>query len=233
MLRGTGLRAGLRARVPRGRLAALRPQGRHQLTRARRESSRSATGRLLRWIDGFADRHGPYTPAVTPTLVTLDRRRRCDRRDRGAVPAAGRHPRRRPARARRSASGASACCSCGAAGTRSACSPARELERPRSTRPTCRARRRPAAGRSSATRVAAPTRPAPRSPRRPTSPRGSCSPASSMRWSPVAIARPCARCSPIVAWPGSSRSLQPAVAARQGPQAASTRGDARAVPGGA
>ena len=30
-----------------------------------------ATGRLLRWIDGFADRHGPYTPAVTPALVSL------------------------------------------------------------------------------------------------------------------------------------------------------------------
>ena len=30
-----------------------------------------AAGRLLRWIDGFADRHGSYTPAVTPTLVTL------------------------------------------------------------------------------------------------------------------------------------------------------------------
>lgn len=30
-----------------------------------------AAARLLRWIDGFADRHGPYTPDVTPTLVTL------------------------------------------------------------------------------------------------------------------------------------------------------------------
>jgi hypothetical protein len=30
-----------------------------------------ATGRLLRWIDGFADRHGPYTPAATPELVSL------------------------------------------------------------------------------------------------------------------------------------------------------------------
>ncbi len=30
-----------------------------------------ATGRLLRWIDGFADRHGPFTPAVTATLVSL------------------------------------------------------------------------------------------------------------------------------------------------------------------
>lgn len=30
-----------------------------------------AAGRVLRWIDGFADRHGSYTPTVTPTLVTL------------------------------------------------------------------------------------------------------------------------------------------------------------------
>jgi len=27
--------------------------------------------RLLRWIDGFADRHGSYTPSVTPGTVTL------------------------------------------------------------------------------------------------------------------------------------------------------------------
>jgi hypothetical protein len=27
--------------------------------------------RLYRWIDGFADRHGPFERAVTPTLVTL------------------------------------------------------------------------------------------------------------------------------------------------------------------
>jgi hypothetical protein len=27
--------------------------------------------RLLRWIDGFADRHGAYTPSVTPGTVTL------------------------------------------------------------------------------------------------------------------------------------------------------------------
>lgn len=25
----------------------------------------------MRWIDGFADRHGPYTPTVTPTEVAL------------------------------------------------------------------------------------------------------------------------------------------------------------------
>jgi hypothetical protein len=27
--------------------------------------------RLFRWIGGFADRHGPYEPAVSPTAVTL------------------------------------------------------------------------------------------------------------------------------------------------------------------
>jgi hypothetical protein len=27
--------------------------------------------RLNRWIDGFADRHGPFEPTVTPTRVTL------------------------------------------------------------------------------------------------------------------------------------------------------------------
>jgi hypothetical protein len=31
-----------------------------------------APERLLRWIDGFADRHGSFTPRVTPTLVTLE-----------------------------------------------------------------------------------------------------------------------------------------------------------------
>jgi hypothetical protein len=30
-----------------------------------------AADRLGRWIDGFADRHGPFVPEVTPTLVTL------------------------------------------------------------------------------------------------------------------------------------------------------------------
>ena len=32
---------------------------------------RVAAGRLLRWIDGFADRHGSYTPTVTPDQVSL------------------------------------------------------------------------------------------------------------------------------------------------------------------
>lgn len=51
-------------------MAALRPQGRHQLSAPTR-TVRVAPERLLRWIDGFADRHGPFTPSVTATLVTL------------------------------------------------------------------------------------------------------------------------------------------------------------------
>lgn len=50
-------------------MAALRPQGHHQLTAPRVVSV--AAARLLRWIDGFADRHGSFTPAVTPATVTL------------------------------------------------------------------------------------------------------------------------------------------------------------------
>ncbi|HEY2299193.1 MAG TPA: acVLRF1 family peptidyl-tRNA hydrolase [Jatrophihabitans sp.] len=33
---------------------------------------RVAPDRLLRWIEGFADRHGSFTPRVTPSLVTLE-----------------------------------------------------------------------------------------------------------------------------------------------------------------
>jgi hypothetical protein len=33
-----------------------------------------AADRLLRWIDGFADRHGPYEPSVSPELVRLTAR---------------------------------------------------------------------------------------------------------------------------------------------------------------
>jgi hypothetical protein len=51
-------------------VAALRPQGHHELTAPR--VVHVAAPRLLRWIDGFADRHGSYTPSVTSTLVTLE-----------------------------------------------------------------------------------------------------------------------------------------------------------------
>lgn len=50
-------------------MAALRPQGHHELTAPRAVSV--AADRLLRWIDGFADRHGSFTPVVTATSVTL------------------------------------------------------------------------------------------------------------------------------------------------------------------
>jgi hypothetical protein len=51
-------------------VAALRSQGHHELSAPSREVH-VAGERLLRWIDGFADRHGSFTPAVTPSLVTL------------------------------------------------------------------------------------------------------------------------------------------------------------------
>lgn len=51
-------------------MGALRPQGHHQLSAPPRTVT-IAAARLLRWIDGFADRHGSYTPTVTPTHVTL------------------------------------------------------------------------------------------------------------------------------------------------------------------
>ena len=50
-------------------MAALRPEGHHKLTCTRTVTV--GTARLLRWIDGFADRHGPYEPTVTATEVTL------------------------------------------------------------------------------------------------------------------------------------------------------------------
>jgi hypothetical protein len=59
----------VRRGVPRPRLVALRPQGHHELTASRIVSV--SADRLGRWIDGFADRHGSFTPNVTPTLVTL------------------------------------------------------------------------------------------------------------------------------------------------------------------
>jgi hypothetical protein len=51
-------------------VVALRPQGHHELTAPRVVSVGSE--RLLRWIDGFADRHGAYTPSVISTEVRLD-----------------------------------------------------------------------------------------------------------------------------------------------------------------
>lgn len=51
-------------------MAALRPQGHHELSAPSRTVT-VAAARLLRWIDGFADRHGAYTPFATPTQVTL------------------------------------------------------------------------------------------------------------------------------------------------------------------
>ncbi len=53
-------------------MAALRPQGRHELSASRTVTV--GTDRLNRWIDGFADRHGPFEPSVTPTEVTLTAR---------------------------------------------------------------------------------------------------------------------------------------------------------------
>lgn len=53
-------------------MAALRPEGRHELTTTR--TVPVGTVRLLRWIDGFADRHGSYEPTVTATEVTLQAR---------------------------------------------------------------------------------------------------------------------------------------------------------------
>jgi hypothetical protein len=64
-----GARAGLRRGVPGDRLASLRPQGRHELRSLRVVSV--SRDRLSRWIDGFADRHGPFEPTATPTRVTL------------------------------------------------------------------------------------------------------------------------------------------------------------------
>jgi hypothetical protein len=51
-------------------VAALRSQGHHELSAPARDV-RVAAERLLRWIDGFADRHGSFTPSVTPEHVTL------------------------------------------------------------------------------------------------------------------------------------------------------------------
>ncbi|HEY2271422.1 MAG TPA: acVLRF1 family peptidyl-tRNA hydrolase [Jatrophihabitantaceae bacterium] len=53
-------------------MAAVRPEGRHELTAPRTVTV--DTARLLRWIDGFADRHGSFEPTVTSTEVALTAR---------------------------------------------------------------------------------------------------------------------------------------------------------------
>jgi hypothetical protein len=54
-------------------VAALRPEGHHKLSSPHGSSRVVHVGaeRLLRWVDGFADRHGPYERVATPLLVTL------------------------------------------------------------------------------------------------------------------------------------------------------------------
>lgn len=51
-------------------MAALRSQGHHELSAPPRVVHVDHD-RLLRWIDGFADRHGSFVPTVTSTSVTL------------------------------------------------------------------------------------------------------------------------------------------------------------------
>jgi Actinobacteria/chloroflexi VLRF1 release factor len=50
-------------------VAALRPQGHHQLSAPRVVTV--GVDRLGRWIDGFADRHGPFVPDVSSDTVVL------------------------------------------------------------------------------------------------------------------------------------------------------------------
>jgi hypothetical protein len=50
-------------------VAALRPQGHHQLSAPRVVTV--GVDRLGRWIDNFADRHGPFVPDVSTDTVVL------------------------------------------------------------------------------------------------------------------------------------------------------------------
>ena len=198
--------ADLRRGLPRDRLAALRPQGHHELNAPRVVhvgADRLAAGSTV--SPTATDRS---TPAVTADAVTLTAADGVDRGDRGAVPAAGRVAADRPARARRAASGASACCWCVAGASPPACSPGATLESSKvdssyvqgTTKAGGWSQQRYARRRANqATRGVRRARPTRR--------RASSATPSSTRSCSAATGRRCAACSPTA--PGAARAASP------------------------